>query len=682
MINTHFIHWSQQYSTMRSFASWFPYDEFRPFQQEMLESAAKCVRDGGILMIDAPTGSGKSSVVAALLSEARGRKIIIAVRTISQLNTFIRELDLIRKKNKGLSFSYLIGKGSMCPLSREQNPYRLCEGVKHYTTALMRDRAGKGSLVPSKDPVIKDQIAHMAPERPLICPYYVSSRVFVNTPEGLTMAPSATLKARAEQASRKGMAPDRLWEFAGRLCPYELMIQAARQSDVLILNFHHLFDEEIRQQIYQSIGIEANDAILLIDEAHNAGDTIQSVRSVVLEERFLEQVRLELGGHRNRIAGVSEILPLIPRIEAFAGSLKRSWKGEDWFDPALFIRHVLSHSIYHDCEELIEDLLTISESIRDHNIRRGDFAETAAERLLNFFYRVNLAVTDGAYLSLYRRTGEEVDLEVRNIDPAPALQQLAGEHAASVFISGTLSPVESYRRYYFEDRDVATLSLPNAFPPENRLVLFASDITSAYRKRGDPANNSRIREYIESFAALRGNIAVYFPSYEMLSTFSESLPPDLHGKEVFIEPGNAAAASIALQQFLSLPGRGRSGILMGVCGGKWSEGLDYRGDLLSGAMVIGLPLAPFSPVRRMTIDYFIKKFGEEGEFISYTLPALNRALQALGRVLRTPQDKGVLVLGEARYLSPGIKNRLPAWLCEEGIPCTINEFRDQVATWR
>ena len=667
---------------MRSLAGWFPYSEFRPFQQEMLESAAKCVREGGILMIDAPTGSGKSSVVAALLSEARGRKIIIAVRTISQLNTFIRELDLIRKKNRDLSFSYLIGKGSMCPLAREQNPYRLCEGVKHYTTALMRERAGKGSLVPAKDPVVKDQIAHMAPERPLVCPYYVHSRVFVNTPEGLTMAPSATLKARAEQASRKGMPPERLGEFAGRLCPYELMIQAARQSDVIILNFHHLFDEEIREQIYQSIGIVADDAILLIDEAHNAGDTIQSVRSVTLEERFLEQVRAELSGHRTRIAGVSEILPLIPRVETFAGSLKRSWKGEDWFDPALFIRHVLSGSPYRSCETLIEDLLTISESIRDHNMRRGDFAETATERLLDFFYRVNLAVSDGAYLSLYRRNGEEVDLEVRNIDPAPALQQLAGEHSASVFISGTLSPVESYRRYYFEDRDVTTLSLPNAFPPENRLVLFARDITSAYRKRGDPANISLIREYIELFAGLGGNLAVYFPSYEMLSTFSGSLPPDLHGKEIFIEPGNAASASVALQRFLSLPEQGRSGILMGVCGGKWSEGLDYRGDLLSGAMVVGLPLAPFSPVRRMTIEYFVKKFGEEGEFISYALPALNRAMQALGRVLRTPEDRGVLVLGEARYLDPAIKKRLPAWLRKEGIACTVAEFREQVAAWR
>ncbi len=72
--------------------------------------------------------------------------------------------------------------------------------------------------------------------------------------------------------------------------------------------------------------------------------------------------------------------------------------------------------------------------------------------------------------------------------------------------------------------------------------------------------------------------------------------------------------------------------------------------MLNGAMVIGLPLAPFNRVRKMMIEYFRHKFGDEGEFLCYTLPAINRSLQALGRVLRTPEDRGVLVLGEKRFL--------------------------------
>ena len=101
---------------MEKLDAYFPYDSYRPCQKEMLEEVAQVARDGGIAMIDAPTGSGKSSVVAALLAERAGRKILVAVRTISQLNTFIRELELVRKRKRAISYSYLIGKRSLCLL--------------------------------------------------------------------------------------------------------------------------------------------------------------------------------------------------------------------------------------------------------------------------------------------------------------------------------------------------------------------------------------------------------------------------------------------------------------------------------------------------------------------------------------------------------------------------------------
>ena len=127
---------------MSSIADYFPYQTYRKNQKEMLEAVAKTAREGGLLMIDAPTGSGKSSVIAPLLAEANGKKIFIAVRTISQLQIFIRELELIRqKKKKDLKFVYLIGKGNMCPLGGYGDVYRRCEGVKAFSTALMQERA-------------------------------------------------------------------------------------------------------------------------------------------------------------------------------------------------------------------------------------------------------------------------------------------------------------------------------------------------------------------------------------------------------------------------------------------------------------------------------------------------------------------------------------------------------------
>ena len=668
---------------MDTIDTYFPYSEYRPGQRHMLEVAATVVRDGGIAMIDAPTGSGKSSVVASLLAGRKKRKIVIAVRTISQLTTFIRELELVKKKQPQIRTVYLVGKKSMCPLGGEGDVYRRCEGVKAFSNSLMRDRAEKGALNPIKDPFIVQQIRRMDKEHPLLCPYYITSRMFVPAETmGVRMVPSTELRTRAERVIANPVPPKELGEVSGQCCPYELMLQAARTTDVVILNYHHLFDREIREQLYANLGVEPQDVLLLIDEAHNCGDTITGIMTVTMEQRDLEQASRELSGMRGRHKGAEAVRHILPRLTEFIRGLENSHEAEDWFDPAILDRMVVRESLYKSMDEIVDDLISIAESIREKNQKAGEFRETAIEGLTQFLLRLSQSATDPAYLTLYRKGEAGITLEVRNIDPAAALTEVCTAHACAVLISGTLSPVESFRKLYFGDIPLTTLALPNAFPKENRLIACANDITTAYSMRQNKENTTKVLDYIRAFSALKGNRAIYFPSYQILESYADLAAPHLRGRRVFIEPRDAADAGAALSAFLSLPLRGESGVMFAVCGGKWSEGLDYRGEMLNGAMVVGLPLAPFNRVRRMMIDYFRHKFGVEGEFLCYTLPAINRSLQALGRVLRTPEDRGVLVLAEKRFLENRVKNALPGWIQEEVIVCDAAGFREVTGRWK
>ncbi|MFA6226538.1 MAG: ATP-dependent DNA helicase [Methanoregula sp.] len=668
---------------MDSIDTYFPYSEYRPGQRHMLEVVAQVAREGGIAMIDAPTGSGKSSVVASLLAERNKKKIVIAVRTVSQLTTFIRELELVRKKAPHLKTVYLVGKKSMCPLGGDGDIYRKCEGVKAFSSSLMRDRADKGALVPSKDPFIIQQIRAMDKEHPLLCPYYIASKMFVPAETmGVKMVASTELRAKTERVIAHPVPPRELAEFSGTCCPYELMMQAARNTDVVILNYHHLFDRDIREQLYANLGVELVDVLLLIDEAHNCGDVITGIESVTLVESDLEQASRELSGMRKRHKGAEAVQHVLPRLTEFIRGLTNSVEAEDWFDPAIFDRMIVRESLYKSMDEIVDDLMGLAETMREKNQKDGVFRETAIERLTKFLVRLSHSSADPAYLTVYRKTEAGITLEVRNIDPAASLSEVCGSHSCCILISGTLSPVESFRHYYFGDAKVTTLSLPNAFPKENRLIACANDITTAFSMRQNKDNTSRVSDYIKAFAALKGNRACYFPSYQILESFASLAVPHLRGKRIYIEPRDAATAAAALTEFLSLPSRGESGIMFAVCGGKWSEGLDYRGEMLNGAMVIGLPLAPFNRVRKMTIEYFRHKFGDEGEFLCYTLPAVNRSLQALGRVLRTPEDRGVLVLGEKRFLERRVRHALPGWIQEEMIECDVPRFREMMGKWR
>ena len=576
---------------MDTIDTYFPYGEYRPGQRHMLEVAATVAREGGIAMIDAPTGSGKSSVVASLLAERKGRKIVIAVRTVSQLTTFIRELELVRKKKPDLKAVYLVGKRSMCPLGGEGDVYRRCEGVKAFSTTLMRDRADKGALIPAKDPFIIQQIRRMDKEHPLICPYFINSKMFVPGESiGVKMVPSTALRSKADRVIAQGIGPRELSEFCAEICPYELMMHAARNTDVVILNYHHLFNRDIREQLYANLGVESKDVFLLIDEAHNCGDVITNIESVSLEEKDLEQATRDLSTLRKHHKGADAVQHVLPRLTEFIRGLANSAETEDWFEPAIFDRMVVRGSLYKDMDEIVEELLGLSETIREKNQKAGEFRETAIERLTTFLFRLSQSSTDPAFLTVYRKEETGVTLEVRNIDPSAPLREICSAHSCCILISGTLSPVESFRKLYFGDLPVTTLSLPNAFPKENRLVCAANDITTAYSMRQNKDNTAHIVDYIKAFSALRGNRAIYFPSYQILESYANLAVPHLRGKQIFIEPRNASDAGAALSAFLGLPARGESGVMFAVTGGKWSEGLDYRGEMLNGAMVVGLPL--------------------------------------------------------------------------------------------
>lgn len=667
---------------------WFAYSSFRPGQEQMLIKAAETARSGGILLIDAPTGSGKSSVISSLLAERGERQIIVAVRTISQLTTYIRELNLIRKKQPGLKFSYLVGKGSMCPLGGHGDVYRKCEAVKSFSNALIRERADRGSMDPASDKQIQQQIKRNDPDHPIICPYYIRSKTVINNDKGggFRIVPSDECKKMAGRAIQRSIEPDKIRESCGNLCPYEVMSQASQQADVLICNYHHIMDEKIREQLYLNLQVEPSDILLLIDEAHNCGDAMQDIMSVSLDNRALEQADHDISSIKKEVRELEAIRNLIPRIKKFLDGLKRSTESEDWFDPQIFSRMILRESFYSTMEEVVDDFMDLSESIKEANSKKGDFRTSGIERLSEFLYRLHNSGTNPAFLTLFRKDSENIYLEVRNIDPSPALSTLARDHYCSVLISGTLTPLLSYKQLYFrvlpEDYPITTFSLPNLFPRENRILFTASDITSSFSERQSKENMQRIVSYIRSFSKLPGNLGVWLPSYQMLESVQREVEVHIHDREVFVEPRDSSEAGQLLARFISLPNQGKKGILFAVCGGKFSEGLDYRGEMLTGAMVIGLPLAPWNQVRQMIMDYYTRQYGEEGKFLAYTLPALNKVLQALGRVLRTPEDRGVLVIGEKRFAEPAIRNRLPQWMQDEIQDVTVDEFARRITGWR
>jgi DNA excision repair protein ERCC-2 len=91
-----------------------------------------------------------------------------------------------------------------------------------------------------------------------------------------------------------------------------------------------------------------------------------------------------------------------------------------------------------------------------------------------------------------------------------------------------------------------------------------------------------------------------------------------------------------------------NGLLLGVAAGSFGEGIDYPGEILKAAFIIGLPLQTPDLETKALIDFLDERFGKGWDY-GYSYPAMNRAIQAAGRCIRSKEDKGVIVYMDKRY---------------------------------
>ena len=260
-------------------------------------------------------------------------------------------------------------------------------------------------------------------------------------------------------------------------------------------------------------------------------------------------------------------------------------------------------------------------------------------------------------------------------------------------LSGTFSPLEAYELYLLgEENRAKKLSLPNPFPRENRLILGTRKATTQLEVREDADNREEIAGHIRSLIeCVPGNVAVFFTSYPMMSAYREVCQSSCRrtGKKLCVEPRSAEDVPYVLAEFFRLAGGG-GGVLTGVCGGKLAEGIDYKGEALNGVAVIGLPLAAYNEIQREINGYYTRKYGPaKGMLIAYTLPAINRAMQAAGRVIRAESERGVLLFCDRRFSEQGageVGSFLPGWVKEEMILTDAGEGRkrilEKVAQWK
>lgn len=420
-----------------------------------------------------------------------------------------------------------------------------------------------------------------------------------------------------------------------QVCPYEMCLDTATWVDAIICDYNYAFDPKVHLKRFFGDNVKG-DYLFLIDEAHNLVDRGRKMYSATLcKEDFLETGRI-----------VKEHSIRLSKLLSKCNKLMLVYK-----------RECDDYTVLENIGGLSLQLMNLLGEME--NFLEKEHEEKVQKAVLDFSFEVRhflnmYELTDENYV-IYTHYGEEDRflLTLFCVNPRKNLQECLDKGRSTVFFSGTFLPLPYYRSLFSMRKDDYAICARSPFPRENLKLLVAGDVSSKYTRR-DVSEYQRMAEYIlQMIQGKRGNYLVFFPSYRMLEDISKIFLERLEASETRAECifQTSGMSERDREAFLERFEEENEKTLAGFCvmGGIFSEGIDLAGKKLIGAAIVGTGLPQVGCEREILKEYYDEK-GHMGFEYAYRYPGMNKVLQAAGRVIRTKEDKGVVLLLDERFL--------------------------------
>ena len=591
---------SRRLPTMRG--AKFPFTHAREGQMELMETVYSTVKHHRKLYACAPTGIGKTMSV-----------LYPAIRALGEGHTE--------------KVFYLTPKNTTALAAAEALE-------KLYAT---------GTLVRGVRLVAKDTICPNL----RICAVGEKCKLSPNAPK------------REDEAVKELLALDKavigqqeMMEAARRhsVCPYELSLRYSMYCDVVICDYNYLFDPRVALKRYFNQG---GHFTFLVDEAHNLVERAREIYGTTLTLTYLKELMALLGDLPEERQAAKDFATLYETEMKglLRGEVQTDSKGEKH---AFASTKELPHAIYEGLCGLVyvlEDAcmkkLPITVAIP---LRRAYY------HLRNIFDKWSLY--DDHFITFAQFEGGDLILRTLCLDPSDVLAMRLSLGDSAVLFSATLTPLSYYREILGGDRHSPTLEIPSPFEEEHLCVAVMDKVSTRYMEREDTVR-AVVRAILTCVKAKPGNYMVFCPSYHYMTLIHDALHKALPALPTLVQKKDMAEKE--RQAVLAAFDANPKAPLVGFCvmGGIYSEGVDLVGKRLIGAIVVGVGLPTLCDEREAIRVYFDEK-NDEGRAFAYVYPGMNRVLQAAGRVIRTEEDRGVVLLIDDRFGEPTYRNLIPA----------------------
>jgi len=594
----------------------FPHETIRPFQEEIALDVGAALDSGKTLMLQAATGTGKTAAVlhpALRWALAHGKRLFfVTAKTLQQRLV----VETARKMQDAGVFRslQLRAKSKMCANEEMICHEEYCPWAEEYSRKMLRAGVMEHLLETS---------LHQEPGRI----YDVA--------------------------------------FHHEVCPFEVSLELLGESDLVTCDYNYVFDP--------SIGLDAllgegglEEVVLVIDEGHN----------LVSRSREYYSPELTLGGID---AALSVLERKSNKVFEKLGELCRDLKVEVEGRIAAAAGNAVSKEAVIDLDPVDFSSLRMKfdSAVLEYFFYKKEQGLFSAEDpvveiflALNRFHRV-LELSGDEFVYLARRGGEGGDgLRIFCRDASRFLGEVFSRCAGAVVMSATLEPFEFYENLLGTGETIRRV-FGSPFPGENRLILNIAGIDTTYRRRAE--YHDAVAGWIRRLAPEDGNTLVLFPSYAYLDEVASRLPavpdPGDKGRALRLtiqSPGLGDELQDEVLEALKSP---EPRIVMAVLGGIFAEGIDYPGSMLSEVIIVSPALPRFNAEQELLRAFFQQRYGH-GFSYAYLIPGMTRVIQAAGRLIRSAEDRGVIVLIGRRFQDSRHARYLPAeWM--DGDPSSL-----------
>ena len=621
----------------KSYLYFFPYKKFRETQENIVKQIEESAKNKKNILLASPNGTGKTIIaLSSLLPLAieKDLKIIYLCRTHSQNTRVIKELSKIslfltknnsNVKIKGLSIR---GRNEMCLnktlLSMKPDPRQsmsICKDLRNN-----RNCVHFLNLLKKKNEV--DSTISIAPE---IFDRPIDAEELIN------------------------FCKDK------KICPYFLSKFLLEDMSIIIGNYQWIFNPHIRETFLKFIGLELDKCILIIDECHNIIDVATDVNSDRISPYSLKLCLSDLEMYQAPILMQNFVKILTDHLNKKKEVMRENEKPVAADKLLELLYKKLGFSDLNEFNNFINDLIDYGLSIHEEKLADGkvsrDFIGTLGEfwhkwmktySLDNYFFCYNIRKNNGK---------RSIALEIVALDPREIAIPIIKNCYTCLNLSGTVNP------YVFNNlmglnnsgKSYKGIIADSPFKKKNIKAIIVEGVNTKRESRNPSMfkkMNNKIGEVLYSTPA---NVGIFCASYKILRGLYENGLESIvekNEKKLFVEkPGlSASENALLVEDFKSMAtGQNKGGVLLGVCGGRNSEGEDYPGDYMNSVIIAGFPYHLPTPRVNAKIKYYDKVFNRQGWNFGYLYPAIQRANQASGRPIRKLKDKGAIVFMDYRF---------------------------------